>query len=192
MCAGLLRRLDRPVDARSSDPELPSDRRGALPLPYQRPHGFRIDRARPLVDASRLGLGDPLGLALAPEVGLELGEDPEHVEEGLAGGGRRVDRLLGRQQPGPLPSQLAHDVLKIADRARQAVNAGDDQRVALADEGQHRAQLVTADGRGAAHLLGPDDVAAGRLERGELHSEVLVEGTDARVADPGHGLSRRV
>lgn len=178
--------LDHPVDARPSDPELLRDRGGALPFPHQRPHGLRIDRTRTLVDSGRFRLGDAFRLALAPQVRLELGEHAQHIEEGFAGGGRRVDRLLGRKQAGPLPSQLAHDVLEVADRARQPVDAGDHQRVALADEGEHRAQLVAADGRGSGHLLGPDDVAAGGLQGGELHGEVLVEGTDARVADPGH------
>jgi hypothetical protein len=34
-------------------------------------------------------------LPLAPEVGLELGEHAQHVEEALAGSRAGVDRLLG-------------------------------------------------------------------------------------------------
>jgi hypothetical protein len=37
---------------------------------------------------------NPFELPLAPEVRLELGGHPEHVEEALAGGGAGVDRLL--------------------------------------------------------------------------------------------------
>ena len=56
-----------------------------------------INRRLPApVHARRLGLGDTLKLALAPQVGLELGEDAQHVEEALAGGRAGVDRLLGR------------------------------------------------------------------------------------------------
>ena len=40
----------------------------------------------PRVDAFKLGTGDPLSLAFPAKVGFKLGEDPQHVEEGLAGG----------------------------------------------------------------------------------------------------------
>jgi hypothetical protein len=48
-----------------------------------------------LVDASGLGLGDPLKLALAAQVRLEFREHAQHVQKALAGGGAGVDRLLG-------------------------------------------------------------------------------------------------
>ena len=84
--------------------------------------------------------------------------------------------------------QLAHDVLQVAYRARQSVDAGDHQRVASADEVEQRAQLVAPLGRCPAHLLAADDVAASRLERRELHVEVLPGAADASVADlGGHG-----
>jgi len=63
-----------------------------------------IEAGATLVDAGRLGLGDPLELALAAQVRLEFGEDAEHVQEALAGRGAGVDRLLGRLQRPPLKS----------------------------------------------------------------------------------------
>ncbi len=68
-------------------------------LGLQLAHLGRVDRRHPtLVDPGRLGLGDALELALLAQVGFELGEDAEHVEEGFAGGGAGVDGLLGGAQ----------------------------------------------------------------------------------------------
>ena len=66
-----------------------------------------------LVDAARLRCGDPLGLALLPQVGLELREYSQHIEEGLAGSGAGVDRLLSCAQCHSLFLQLLNDVLQI-------------------------------------------------------------------------------
>ena len=71
------------------------------------------------IDASAFGGGDAFGLALAPEIGLELGEDTEHVEEGLARGGRRVHWLLGCGQVGTLVLQHRDDRLQVTHRAGQ-------------------------------------------------------------------------
>jgi hypothetical protein len=72
-----------------------------------------------------LGLGDPLELALTTQVGLELCEHTEHVEEALAGGSAGVDRLFGGFQARAFCFERADDVLQIADRAREAMNASD-------------------------------------------------------------------
>jgi hypothetical protein len=44
---------------------------------------------------------------------FELGEYAKHVEEGLAGGGARTDRLLSRAQSNASLPQLMDDVLQI-------------------------------------------------------------------------------
>jgi hypothetical protein len=65
-------------------------------LPPSLPALGGVYRSRPaLVHAGGLGFSDPLQLALAAEVRLELGEHAQHVEEALAGGGAGVDRLFG-------------------------------------------------------------------------------------------------
>jgi hypothetical protein len=75
------------------------DLRSPHALCFQLAHLGHVDRrGPPLVDPGRLGLRDALKLPFAPQVGLELGEHPEHVEEALAGRGAGVDRLLGRLQ----------------------------------------------------------------------------------------------
>jgi hypothetical protein len=89
-------------------------------------------RLAALVDAARLGSADALELALTTEIDFEFGKDAEHVEKCLAGGGACVDRLLGRPQRHTPDLELVHDVLQVLQRARQAVDAGDDERVASA------------------------------------------------------------
>jgi hypothetical protein len=71
---------------------------------------------------------------LAPQIGLELGEYAQHVEEGPAGGGARVDRLLGRTQRDASTLQLVNYVLQVLQRARETIDASNDQRVAWLHE----------------------------------------------------------
>ena len=54
----------------------------------------------------------------------------------------RVHRLLGRAQADALLLQLVHDVLEILQRAGEAVDTGDHERVAGLDEVEQRPQLV--------------------------------------------------
>ncbi len=70
-------------------------------------------RLSALVDAARLRCGNSFGLAFLPQVGLELGEYPQHVQEGLTGSGARVDRLLSRARCHSSFLQLMDDVLQI-------------------------------------------------------------------------------
>jgi hypothetical protein len=70
-------------------------------------------RLSPLIDTARLRCGISFGLAFLPQVGLELGEHPKHVEEGLTGSGARVDRLFSRAQRYSFFLQLVDDVLQI-------------------------------------------------------------------------------
>ena len=91
-------------------------------------------RLAALVDTARLGGADPLELSLAAQIGLEFGEHAEHVEERLAGCGAGIDRLLGRFQRDTAGLQLVHDVLEVFQRTRQAIDAGDDERVAGAQK----------------------------------------------------------
>jgi hypothetical protein len=88
-------------------------------------HPRRVDRRlTPPIHARRLGLRDPLKLPLAPQVGFELGEYAEHVEEALAGGRAGVDWLFRRRAAG---AYRANDILQVADAARQPVDARDHQ-----------------------------------------------------------------
>ena len=127
--------------------------------------------------------GDPLGLALAAQVGLELGEDAEHVEERLAGRGRGVHGLFGSSEMGALVLEGRDDDLEITHRARQAVDARDHQRLVGMDEIEDGPQFGASREGGAVAGLGADHGAACLLERRNLGIEVLVRGRDPGVAD---------
>ena len=75
-----------------------------------------------------------------------------------------------------------HDVLEVLHRARQAVDAGDDEGVALIQKLDQYLQLGAAAAARAACLLGADDLASGRIQRGTLGGEILVDRGDASVA----------
>src|SRR5436305_972292 len=74
------------------------------------------------INASRLGCRDALRLALLAQVRLELCEHPQHVKERLAGGRRRIDRLLGSLERYAPALQLVDDVLQILiERASRSI-----------------------------------------------------------------------
>jgi len=124
--------------------------------------------------------------------GLELGEHAQHVQERLARGRAGVHGLLGGAQGDALRLQLVHDVLEVLQRAREAVDAGDHQRVAGLHEVEQHLQLGPPVAAGAGRRLGADHLATGRLEGGALDGEVLVESGYAGVAVGGHGCPERV
>jgi hypothetical protein len=71
-----------PIDRRPTDLETLGDVRCTEALISEDTHLLWVDAGlTALVDARCLGLADTLHLTLAPKVGLELREDPEHVEE---------------------------------------------------------------------------------------------------------------
>src|SRR3954470_5951819 len=75
-----------------------------------------------LVDTGSLGLGDAFHLSLFAQVGLELREHPEHIEEALAGRAAGIDRLLGGLQRGALRLHGPNDVLQVSDAAGEPVD----------------------------------------------------------------------
>ncbi len=77
-----------------------------------------------------------LRLLLHPDLGalddrgvLELGEDAEHLEHHLAGGVGGVERLGDRLQDDAVLGELVDHQGELADLAREAVDAEDEQRV---------------------------------------------------------------
>ncbi|ANN60782.1 hypothetical protein A9K72_31435 [Mesorhizobium loti] len=134
-----------------------------------------------LVCAVLVGSSDSLRLALAPQIGLELGKDAEHVKESLAGGGRRIDGLFGREE-----MRAFRLYLQVAQRPGQPVDPGDDERLTGMNEVENCIELWTAFQGRTAFLLFADDLAAGGLERGDLRGEVLFGGGGAGVSDAGY------
>src|SRR3954462_14104796 len=66
-----------------------------------------------LVDPRSLGLGDPFHLAFSTEVGLELGEDTQHVQKALPRRRTGIYGLLGGLQHRTLGLQPSYDVLEV-------------------------------------------------------------------------------
>src|SRR4030081_2434019 len=82
---------------------------------------LRLDgRLTASIDPPRLGVGDPLKLALFPQVGLELGEHSQHVEEALARCCAGVDGLLSGLEAGALCLHGSDDILKGAGASGEA------------------------------------------------------------------------
>ena len=167
------------IDARPADAEPAGDRRRAELLVIEQPPDFvGIDRWFPaLVDAARLGGADPFKLPLAPQIGLEFGEYAEHVEERLASRGAGVDRLLGRLQGDTPGLELVHDILDVLQRPCQTIDAGDDERVAGAQEVEQDLQFGAP--VAPRRLLRTNNLAAGGLEGSSLDREILVEGRNS-------------
>jgi hypothetical protein len=121
----------------------------------------RIDRRlATLIDAARLSGIDPLQLAFTAQIGFEFGEHTQHVEERLARRGAGIDWLFSRLQGDTSGLELVHDVLKVLQRARQTVDAGDDQGVAGAQKFEQNLQLSAAVAARATGLLGANHLAA--------------------------------
>jgi hypothetical protein len=70
----------------------------------------------------------------------------------------RVDRLFRRLQRRTARLDGPHDVLKIANGARQPADPGDHEHVALAQEVEHGVQFLRAGCRGARPLFRADDL----------------------------------
>jgi hypothetical protein len=69
-----------------------------------------------------------------------------------------VDRLLGRLQRDALGLELVHDVLQLLQRARQTIDAGDDERVTGAHEIEQHLQFAAPVAARPTRLLGSDYV----------------------------------
>lgn len=137
--------LKAAIHARPSDPEFACNGRCTHPHCLQVAHALGINARRStLVDGFHLRLRDTLELSLLAQVGLELSEHAEHVEEYLTCSGRRVDRLFGRLDVHALGFEVANEVLEVAEATRQAVNASDHQCVAGMAQGCQSADMLTS------------------------------------------------
>ena len=129
--------------------------------------------------ASRLQAGER---ALADHAALELGQGREQVEHQPAARGGGVDRLGQRAQADALLAHGLDGLDQLLERARQAIQLPDHQRVALAHVAECRLELGPLTLR-AGGLLLVDLGAPGRGERIQLQGEILLLGRDPGVAD---------
>ena len=87
--------VEDPINRHPGNADLPRNFGGTVPSADELPNASSINpRLGAGVDALLLGTGYALGLTLAPDVGLELGEHGQHAEEGAASRCRRIDALL--------------------------------------------------------------------------------------------------
>src|SRR5438105_11632383 len=104
--------LQSAVDGRATNAERLGNLGWSHALCLELLHLGGINRCRAaLVDAGSLGLGDAFHLSLFAQVGLELREHAEHVEEALARRGAGIDRLLSGLQRGALRLHGPNDIL---------------------------------------------------------------------------------
>lgn len=122
----------RAVHRGTADAKAPRDlRRAQLLLDAQALDLGGTDRRfATMAGAAHLGGGNPLKLALAPEVGFEFREHAQHVQERLARRAAAVDGLLGRLGSDAALLHRVHDILEVFDAAGEAIDPRHDQRVA--------------------------------------------------------------
>jgi len=89
---------------------------------------------------------------------LELGEDGEHPEHRAAFGCRGVDTLLDDMQTDAPFAQFGAEGHEVQDRPAEAIQPGDFQRVAVAQEPKDGVELGSA-GLGAARVVDVDVVS---------------------------------
>ena len=142
------------------DTELPRNGGPAVTLSGESQDGLPVDAAlAALIDFRLLRLLNALGLPLAAQVRLELGEDAQHVEERLARRRARGDWLLGRLERDALLLQLMHDVLEVTHGASQPVDARDDDGVALVSDLEQEAEPFPPIPLRAGDLLREDEIS---------------------------------
>ena len=149
----------------------------ALTLGPEFSNSLNVDsRWSPFINASRLGLRDPLHLSFPAQIGFKFREHPEHVQERLARRVAGVDGLFGGLQRRALGPQFTYDVLKVAYAPRQSVNPSDHEHVAGADEVQKGPKFPPPLSSCPADFFLSDHLASGFLQFGHLDGEVLIGG----------------
>ena len=134
-----------------------------------------------------LGAGDghaPAG-AHADEIGFELGEGGEDIEEHLS---HWIARVVERPAEGQFHAsfpELTGDGARIRDGPCQPVEYRHDQRVALAHGGEGLVEAGAGAGRAGEAVTGVDAILgdAQLRERLALGGQVLPVGGTARVSD---------
>src|SRR5262249_86020 len=120
-------------------------------------HLRRIDRGLPTsVDTARFRVRNTLKLTLLAQVGFELREYAEHVEEAFPRCRAGVDWLFSGSQGRSSRLHDTHDVLQVSDAAREAVNARDHQNISSAKEVENCTKLIASGDRSSTALFRSD------------------------------------
>ena len=140
-----------------------------------------IELLSPAADASFGPGGGETGRGALPDHrALELGEGADHLHHHAPGRGGGVDVLGDRPEAGARLADPLHDVQHVLQRAGQAVELPDNDRVALAQVVEQAVQLrpVPAPAGGGFLEQAP---ATGRLERLRLQGVVLLVPLETRA-----------
>lgn len=113
------------------------------------------------------------------------GKGAEHLSHQHTLGARGVDRIVDRAEVGTLGTQRVDDLQQVRERARQAIDAHDQQSIPLPYPFK-RPSEVRPISAATARLVLEDKRTALRTQRIVLGSGVLLVGRDAGVADQGH------
>jgi hypothetical protein len=121
----------------------------------------------------------------ADEIGLELGDHGQHVEEQSPDGAGRVVDRAAEVELDLAAREVLDNVARVGQRASEAIEFGYDQRVACAAGRERLAQAgPVAVGTGQAVVdVEPVRRHAERPQRVTLGGEILGVGGDARVSD---------
>ena len=137
-----------------------------------------------------------LAVAHADEIGFELGEGGEDIEEHLS---HRISRVVERPAEGQFHAsfpELGGDGARIQDGPGQSVEFRHDQRVALAHGGEGLVEAGAGAGRAGEAVIGVDAILgdAKLQERLALGGQILPVGGTALVSDERcrHGGSVRI
>lgn len=125
---------------------------------------------------------------LGDQSALELGDCAEDVEDQFAARRSRVDRLGQREEVAASRLEACYELDQVGERAAQAIEPPDDERVAHAHGVDGRAQSGPGAGR-AAQLVLEYLMASGGVQRVNLERCALVGGRNSRIADAQTGLS---
>ena len=84
-------------------------------------------------NAAGFRFADAVGLALGAELGFELRNSAEHIEQQASRGVARVDVLVDHLQVDAFPAELLGNPTQVKGRPSQAIQAHHHQRIAVAD-----------------------------------------------------------
>jgi len=127
------------------------------------------------------GLESRLG-ALADNIALKFGQRREQMKGELTVGGGGINLVFQTVERGPRALNRIDEINKIADRAGEAIQFPDDDKIAWTQLVEHLLQLNSFLGGPAAFFL-INLFATERLQSVQLQSQVLILGADPRVAN---------
>jgi len=155
-----------------------------LSFPFQLPHGLlRQSPLPPKRHTASLRFLDTFQLTLGTDFRLKLSNRSKHVEEQAAGRIARVDILIEHLQLNALFPEPICNLAEMEGRARQAIKARDDEKIAFANEVEASLESRPGSRSPTASIL-VDLIAMGQTV--QLHFQTLSDRTHACIANDSH------